>query len=356
MISIELRNHHSIFAAIFLVSLLFVQSQNNVADAQTSPIVSTRGHFNLERGVLENGYNTTDYNASNIPGLQPGTTCPEEREAAIYVHGVWTGIGNLSANFENETGIFDRARMSLVANNYSIPVIGFSWDSNTTITENGSGWEIAKKIAQNNGPKLAHFLFDYKDRCPDTDIRIIAHSLGARVVLNALQNLTDRQMWDNSSSGNSGNYTVESVHLMGAAVDDEIVSTDRSDADDPGEKVYGQAIENQTAKFYNLFDTQDNSLEERSYPSFEGGETALGRNGSQPGISLPRNYQDVNVTKEIPLLEDANGDGKCDLFPWDCKIKSVGDNHLGYVGFVSARDGNLIDDGAMNVTVSNWRS
>ena len=69
---------------------------------------------------MENGYNTTDYNASNIPGLQPGTTCPEEKEAAIYVHGVWTGIGNFSANFENETGIFDRARLSLAANNYSI--------------------------------------------------------------------------------------------------------------------------------------------------------------------------------------------------------------------------------------------
>jgi len=70
--------------------------------------------------------------------LQPGTSCPEE--AAIYLHGVWTGIGSLLANFENETGIFDKARMSLAANNYSIPVIGFSRDSNTTIiTPNNSG-------------------------------------------------------------------------------------------------------------------------------------------------------------------------------------------------------------------------
>jgi len=33
---------------------------------------------------------------------------------------------------------------------------------------------------------------------------------------------------------------------------------------------------------------------------------------------------------------------------------SVGDNHLGYVGFVIARTGNLVDDGAMNVTVNDW--
>jgi hypothetical protein len=323
-----------------------MQSQNNIADAQISPLVSTRGHFNLETGQLKNGHNGTDYDTSYIPGLQPGTSCPEE--TAIYLHGVWTGIGSFLANFENETGIFDRARMSLAANNYSIPVIGFSWDSNTTIiTPNNSGWSIAKDIAQDNGPKLAHFIFDYKYNCTTTNIRIIAHSLGARVILSALQDLTGNQEW------NSRSFKIESVHLMGAAVDDEQVSTDPSDADDLGEKVYGQAIDSQVITFYNLFDNEDNALQ-RPYPLAEGNETALGLNGSEEGISLPKNYQEVNVTEEIPLIVDANGDGKCDLTPLNCTIMSVGDNHLGYVGFVSARTANLIDDGAMNVTVNDW--
>jgi Alpha/beta hydrolase of unknown function (DUF900) len=349
-------NYYSIFVIIFIVSifsLISIQSQNNMADAQVSPLVSTRGHFSLDTGELRSGDNGTDYDASDIPGLQPGTSCP--KEAAIYVHGVWTGIGSFSANLESETGIFDRARMSLAANNYSIPVIGFSWDSNTTITANGVGWSIAKKIAQDNGPKLAHFLFDYKSTCPDTDVRIITHSLGARVVLNALQDLTGNQGWN----GSSRIFKVESVHLMGAAVDDEQVSMDPSDADDPGEKVYGQSIESQVIRFYNLFDTQDNALEE-PYPYYEGGETALGLNGAEQGVSLPRNYQDTDITKEISLLNDANGDNQCDLpnpiIPNYCTITLIGDNHLGYVGFVGSMNGdNLVDDGAMNIVVGSWR-
>jgi hypothetical protein len=346
MVTVGLRNCYSILVGVLIVSLLFMQSQSNIADAQISPLVSTRGHFNLETGQLKNGHNGTDYDASNVPGLQPGTSCPEE--AALYVHGVWTGIGSFLANFENETGIFDRARMSLAVNNYSIPVIGFSWDSNTTIiTPNNIGWSIAKDIAQDNGPKLAHFIFDYKSNCSTTNIRIIAHSLGARVVLSALQDLTGNQEW------NSRNFKIDSVHLTGAAVDDEQVSIVPSDADDPGEQVYGQAIESQVIRFYNFFDNEDNALQ-RPYPSAEGGEIALGLNGSEEGVSLPKNYQDVNVTEEIPLILDANGDGKCDLTPLNCTIMSIGDNHLGYVGFVSAENGNLIDDGAMNLIVNDW--
>jgi pimeloyl-ACP methyl ester carboxylesterase len=355
MASVELRDYcyYSIFVIVFIVSivlLICIQSQNNMADAQISPLVSTRSHFNLDTGELRSGHNGTDYDASDIPGLQPGTSCP--KEAAIYVHGVWTGMGSFSANLENETGIFDRARMSLAVNNYSIPVIGFSWDSNTTITANEIGWSIAKKIAQDNGPKLADFLFDYKSTCPDTDVRIIAHSLGAKVVLSALQDLNDNQGWNSSR-----NFNIESIHLMGAAVDDEQVSTNTSDADDPGEKVYGQSIESQVIRFYNLFDTQDNALEE-PYPYYEGGETALGLNGAEQGVSLPRNYQDIDVTKEISILNDANGDNKCDLpnpfIPNYCTIAVIGDNHLGYVGFVSSTNGNLVDDGAMNIVVEDW--
>jgi hypothetical protein len=366
MASVEVKeDYYSILVIVFIVfivSLISIQSQNNIADAQISPLVSTRGHFSLDTGELRSGHNRTDYDASDIPGLQSGTSCP--KEAAIYVHGVWTGRGSSSANLESETGIFDRARMSLAVNNYSIPVIGFSWDSNTTITTDGIGWSIAKKIAQDNGPKLAHFLVDYKNTCPDIGIRIIAHSLGASVVLNALQDLTDNQEWKSSST----NFIVESVHLMGAAVDDEQVSTNPSHIDDPEEKVYGQSIESRVISFYNLFDTQDNALEEPYYPNYEGGETALGLNGAEQGISLPRNYQDVDVTKEISLLSDANGDNKCDLpnpfIPNYCSIGVIGDNHLGYVGFVSPMNGgsgsnnnsnSLVDDGAMNIVVDNWR-
>ena len=67
------------------------------------------------------------------------------------------------------------------------------------------------------------------------------------------------------------------------------------------------------------------------YPSFEG-DLALGQNGSQKfpiNITLPKNYIDINIAKEIPFNTDADGDKKCDdlriitIHPWNasCMIK-----------------------------------
>src|SRR3712207_7256897 len=56
--------------------------------------------FRSDTGELRSGHNGTDYDASDIPGLQPGTSCP--KEAVIYVHGIWTGIGSSSANLERD--------------------------------------------------------------------------------------------------------------------------------------------------------------------------------------------------------------------------------------------------------------
>jgi len=238
-ITMTLRNkkyyyHYSIFIPgsfiiiCIIIFLISVKLQTNRAYAQTLTLVSTRGHFNLDNGKLVDERNLTDYDAFDIPGLQLGTSCPNE--AAIYVHGVWRGKGSFLANLENETEVFNRARLSLSANNYSIPVMSFSWDSNTTNTPNGIGWSIAKTIAENNGPRLAHFMLDYKITCPDTDIRVIAHSLGAKVILNALLELTNNPTWNSSSSSN---FKIESVHLMGAAVDNERVSIGPVDTDYP---------------------------------------------------------------------------------------------------------------------------
>jgi len=81
-------------------------------------------------------------------------------------------------------------------------------------------------------------------------------------------------------------------------------------------------------RFHNLFNTRDNALEEL-YTFYEGGEIALGLNGAGRGISLPVNYQDIDVTEEIALFDDANGDHICDLpnpfIPNACTIAAVGD-------------------------------
>ena len=140
------------------------------------PIVSTRNHFNVETGQLSSLKNIEDYDSFYVPGLN-GNPCSENNELAVYIHGVWTG--QIAAKEQ-----IDRTNLSLNSNEYSIPVVGFNWDSNTVI--NPSGWEIAKSIANQNGPKLAKFLSDLKTNCPNCNIRIIAHSLGAKVVESTL--------------------------------------------------------------------------------------------------------------------------------------------------------------------------
>jgi hypothetical protein len=98
-----------------------------------SKIVSTRNHFNRQTGELSSSHNIGDYEYSNVPGFS-GNSYPDNNELAIYIHGVW--IGQTSAKEQ-----LDRIKLSLNANGYNIPVVGFSWDSNTGI--NASGWAIA---------------------------------------------------------------------------------------------------------------------------------------------------------------------------------------------------------------------
>jgi esterase/lipase superfamily enzyme len=57
----------------------------------------------------------------------------------------------------------------------------------------------------------ADLIVDYKGTCPSDEVRLISHSLGARVILSALQSLHDE----------SRGSIIRFVHLMGAAVDDE---------------------------------------------------------------------------------------------------------------------------------------
>ena len=327
----------------------------------TIPTISTRNHFSRDTGELNSGQTPTGYLASaNIPGLQAGTTCPPE--IAIYIHGVWVGANSL----EEPDEIFDRAKKSLSANNYMNPIVGFSWDSDTKINQDGTGWSTAKLIVKENGPKLAQFISDYKNKCEATKVRLIAHSMGARVALSALESLYKNQAW------NDKNFKIESVHLMGAAVDDEEVAKSPSYIiENPSvlfntnewfdaygiKSAYGNAIEKEVVKFYNLFNPQDNSLQlPLLYPLFEL-DDALGLVGAQSDLEPISNYQDINVQNEIPFITDANGDDNCDIPSnfFGCTIMGIGDNHFGYVGFVN-NNKMLIDDGAMNVVVKNWKN
>lgn len=200
----------------------------------------------------------------------------------------------------------------MVSNNYSIPLIGFNWDSNTPV--NKDGWETIKIIAERNGPKLAQFVIDFKNKCSNTDVRFLAHSLGAAVVNSTLTSLSSNQEWNENSRLN-----ISSVHLLGAAIYRSSVAANTT---------LGEAIDKLVDDFYNLRNSEDNMLE-YVYRSVEKRD-ALGLLGISHSMPLPKNYFELEVNSEIPPIQDVDGNSKLDCF--DFFIILPGDNHCGYIG------------------------
>jgi pimeloyl-ACP methyl ester carboxylesterase len=367
----------SVFFGSFNTSIAAASPTIPMVGSETKiPIymISTRGNTTYPQEVNGSGYNN-NYLFSNLTSLSE--SCPPE--VVIFIYG-WRNNETLAKER------LDRVRLSLEKNNYTYPLIGLSWASDKL-------WEAAKAIAKENGPKLAHFIIDLRDKCQDAKIRLIAHSLGARVALSTLDNLHRNSTW------NDGNFTLSSVHLLAAAVDDEEVSKDPTDvADDPVnaysvKSAYGEAIEEEVVRFYNLRSSEDNVLEMypfrpfdfayKFYPLFEE-DLALGQNGyqSSPNITLPENYKEQDIKDQIKDIHDADkieGDdfSLCSKYPniytfcqikeegWDfglcnslgfCRV-STGDNHVGYIGFRNLTNTSLLDDdGAIDVVVSQWNS
>ena len=278
----------------------------------------------------------------------------------------------------------------------NIYLIGFSWDSDTAfslddISISQLGWNIAKNIANQNGPLLEQFIDNFKQRCREDNLRIIAHSLGARVVLSAIQSL---YVNDNDTSPNSRSIT--SVHLLGPAVNDEQVSLeeDKCRINTPPLQCSGDAIYSQVEHFYNLYNPQDNMLayEQNSipfcwnplfpftcdnididYPSpyhYTEGGNPLGAYPISGRMNVPDNYLEYNVLSYISNDDDADEYGGCDLpinlrtynlfIPFNfyyCTITKTGDNHLGYMGFRSETNRQEVrESGAIELVARQWEN
>ncbi len=297
--------------------------------------ISTRGHFDPTTGELISEHNQTDYLYDNgtsektSGSLQNEIMCPSQKEIAIYIHGVWTD--EPSANEQ-----VNRLSMSLEANDNIIPLIGFSWDSNTSFGK--EGWKNAKAIAEKNGPKLAKFILDFKSKCEDSDIRLIAHSLGAAVVNSTLISLSNNQELNATND-----FNLTSVHLLGAAIDRSEIAANAT---------FGRAIESVVDNFYNLRNPEDNMLE-YIYRNVEN-KDALGLLGIQHSQPIPRDYVERQVDSEIPPIQDADGNSRLDCF--DYFVLLPGDNHCGYIGFrgLPPFENMLRSDGSMDVVVQDW--
>ena len=367
------KNSITMLIAASIISYFILYSSSSIfgQPAISEPFfTSTRDFFDTNTGTLLHSGLLPEPAASSFFN-QEANNCPNE--IAIYVHGVWASENSA----KEQTG---RIGLSLASLNNTIPLIGYTWDSNTPFSPvdpflSQNGWHIAKIIAKENGPLLAKFIIDFKDNCPNSEIRIMAHSLGSRVVLSALDYLFNHQ--NDFNINNQTSKIIKSVHLMGAAVDNEEVSLNSiADFNNPfiwfgipsctidksGVKfAYGKSIQNIVEDFYNLVNSEDNVLQS-FYPCAEGGNGALGKSGKDDdnSVQTPANYHDIEgIEAEIKPGLDANADGEADfglcLFAF-CD-RDPGDNHAGYMGYRNIQDKNTIDDdGIMDLVVQLWQS
>jgi hypothetical protein len=371
------KNFITMFIAALMISFFILYSASSIfgQPATAAPLyTSTRNFFDTNTGTLLHSGLSPEPPASSLFN-QEANNCPNE--VAIYIHGVWASEDAAKEQTE-------RVGLSLASLNNTIPLMGYSWDSDTPFDPEDpsisqEGWNIAKIIAKENGPLLAKFIIDFKDNCPNSEIRIMAHSLGSRVVLSALDYLFNHQ--NEFNINNQTSKIIKSIHLMGAAVDNEEVSLNSiaglnnpfpwfaipsCTIDESGVKfAYGKSIQNIVEDFYNLVNSEDNVLE-RFYPCAEGGNVALGQGGKDGdnSVQTPTNYHDIEgIEAEIKPGLDADADGESDFglcffspFFSACD-RHKGDNHAGYMGYRDILHENAIDDdGVIDLVVQSWQS
>ena len=283
----------------------------------------------FERGIREIAYASTrgdfddgELNENRDPyGYRLIGTIPASTDITIVVH----GLNNSDRKAINRFGL---ARESLVHNGYPGEVVGFSWDGETNWDPFGAtGYRTARKNARATGRKLAQFVTDLHALYPQAQIRLIGYSMGAVLVMHCLEAL------DEDPKLKSAVPLVKTVHLVGAAIDNEYLQTDGQ---------FGPVIERQCGTLYNYFSPQDDKL--GTFFKVMEADRAIGRTNLEDPKQAPRNFVGRNVSAELPPVDDH---GRPTQGP-------RGRNHSAYLG-VRDNDGTWCDDGAMNIVAQDMQ-
>jgi len=180
------------------------------------PRISTRGYYDLANGkTLKN----------NFYYLYPKKDFKKligSKEVTIMIHGLRNDNAGAIAKV-----LLARNRLHKLR--YVYPVIGYSYDSNTTgahlIKHAKHALAVGQTIAKKNGRNLGKFIEDFKKTSPKTKIRLMGHSLGSQVILSTMEYLAKKEQ---------NNGIIESVHFFGASITE----------DTPSSKKYGKILQN----------------------------------------------------------------------------------------------------------------
>jgi len=180
------------------------------------PRISTRGYYDLSNGkTLKNNFYYL-YPKKDFKKLVGS------KEITIMIH----GLRNDNAGAIAKVLL---ARNQLRKLRYVHPVIGYSYDSNTTgahlIKHAKHALAVGQTIAKKNGRNLGKFIEDFKKISSRTKIRLMGHSLGSQVILSTVEYLAKKEQ-------NKG--IIESVHFFGASITEDV----------PSSKKYGKILQN----------------------------------------------------------------------------------------------------------------
>ena len=164
------------------------------------PRISTRGFYNLDSGITIKNQSYHLYPKRIFDALVGA------KEITIMIHG-------LRNNAPGALTKFVTAKKRLAYLGYKNPVVGYSYDSNTTGAQYISyalhALHTGLIIAGKNGRNLAKFVTDFKQKSPETKIRLMGHSLGAHVILSMIDNLA-------RNAKNKG--IIEAVYFFGGSI------------------------------------------------------------------------------------------------------------------------------------------
>ena len=268
-----------------------------------TPFASTRGH--LDNGDLIPPHTKFDYTYQG--------TWPKGNDILIVIH----GLNNTEIKAKNR---FALAEESLRNTGYRGEIVGFSWDGSTNWDPFGAtGYRVAKHNAMANGPKLAGFICELQAKNPNAKIRVLGYSMGARLAVEAIYSLNAEE---------KHGVRLASVHLVGAAIDNEHLQTDDR---------YGKPIERRVVKFFNYFSPLDSKLG-KMYQALEA-DFAVGRVDLEEKDKAPKNYISRDVSQELMSVDKSGR---------PLAQEPRGRNHSAYLG-IRDDSGEWRDDGAMNV-------
>ena len=189
------------------------------------PRISTRGFYDIYSGMTIKNESYRLYPKRYFDALIGS------KEITIMIHG-------LRNNTSGALTKFVIAKRRLAHLGYKYPVIGYSYDSNTTGALYIMRLHIGVTIANKNGRNLARFVTDFKRKSPGTKIRLMGHSLGAHVIQSTIKNLA-------RNAKNSG--ILEAVYFFGGSIPSNALSTRNGSA---AQKIVATKIRN----YYSPYD------------------------------------------------------------------------------------------------------